>query len=172
MPPRSQLSTRPPYERALDLLARRARSVKELRDALARKAADPTLVEPAIERLLAAGLLDDAAFARQYARSRALNAGSSRRRIQQELARKGVSRALAEEALAEVFEEEAVDEEGIVEQAARKKMRSLAKLDPQVRTRRLWSFLARRGYDTDSIRRAIATVTGEDPEVEAEVEGE
>jgi regulatory protein len=146
--------------------------VKELRDALVRKAEDPAQVEPAIERLLAAGLLDDASFARQYARSRALNSGTSRRRIQQELARKGVSRALADEALAEVFQEEAVDEEGIVEQAARKKLRSLAKLDPLIRNRRLWSFLARRGYDTDAIRRAIATVTGEAPDVDVAIEGE
>jgi len=57
-----------------------------------------------------------------------------------------------------------VDEGDLVEQVARKKLRSLGRLDPQSRNRRLWAFLARRGYDADHIRRAIETVTGEEVE--------
>jgi regulatory protein len=45
-----------------------------------------------------------------------------------------------------------------VEEAARKKLRSLVGLEPAVQRRRLYAFLARRGYDLDDIRAAIASV--------------
>ena len=57
-----------------------------------------------------------------------------------------------------VFEEEGVDQRAVVEEAARRKLRSLLKLDPAVRRRRLYAFLARRGYDGDDIRNAMAAV--------------
>lgn len=150
------------YDRALNMLALRARSAAELRRSLVRKGEPAPLVDAAIERLHGAGFLDDAAFARQLTRSKTLGAGASRRRVQQELAKRGVARDVSDEAIAEVFEEEGVDEGALVEQAARKKLRTLSKLDPQTRDRRLWAFLARRGYDSDKIRRAIQTVTGDE----------
>jgi regulatory protein len=48
-----------------------------------------------------------------------------------------------------------VDEAAIIERVAEKKARSLAKLDPGLRRRRLYAFLARRGFDADDIRRAV-----------------
>ena len=154
------------YDRALNMLALRARSSRELRRQLVRKGEPAEYVDLAIDRLLAAGFLDDASFARQFARSRAVGAGMSRRRIQQELARRGVAREVGDGAIEDVFAEEALDERAVVEQAARKKLRSLTNVDSQTRDRRLYAFLARRGYDLDDIRRAIGAVAG------AEVAGE
>ena len=85
-------------------------------------------------------------------------AGQSRRRVQQDLARKGVPRAVSDAAIDAVFADEAVDQRSIVEAAARKKLRSLGKLDPAVRRRRLYGFLARRGYDGEDIRTAMQAV--------------
>jgi regulatory protein len=45
-----------------------------------------------------------------------------------------------------------------VARAARKKLRSLAKLDSVVRRRRLYAFLARRGYDGEDVRWAMEVV--------------
>jgi regulatory protein len=148
------------YDRALNLLALRARSAKELRRHLVRKGEAEVHVDAAVARLTAAGFLDDAAFARQFARSKALGAGMSRRRIQQELGRRGVARDVGDDAIADVLAEEGLDESAVVEHAARKKLRSLRNLDEQTRSRRLFSFLARRGYDVDDIRRAIRAVSG------------
>jgi regulatory protein len=148
------------YDRALNLLALRARSARELRRALVRKGEPPHQVDAAIARLEAAGFLDDGAFARQFARSKAVGAGMSRRRIQQELGRRGVARAVGDEAVAIVFEEEQLDERAVVENAARKKLRSLKKLDAETRKRRLYAFLARRGYERDDIRRVMQAVGG------------
>jgi regulatory protein len=148
------------YDRALNMLALRARSSRELRRQLVRKGEPADQVDAAIVRLHAAGFLDDGAFARQFARSKALGAGMSRRRIQQELGRRGVAREVGDDAIADVFEEEQLDESRVVEQAARKKLRSLKNLDAATRTRRLYAFLARRGYDLDDIRRAMQAVAG------------
>lgn len=151
------------FDRAVTMLAFRARSERELRRQLIQKGEAEVHVDAAIARLAARGLIDDAGYARQLARSRVLGPGHSRRRLQAELFRKGVERGVADEAIAEVMEDESIDTEAIIERVARRKLQSLAKLEPEVRDRRLWGFLARRGYDSDDIRRAIKAVTEEWP---------
>ena len=146
------------YDRALNLLALRARSARELRRQLVRKGEPADQVDAAITRLEGAGLLDDAAFARQFARSKAVGGGMSRRRIQQELGRRGVARQIGDDAISDVFVDEQLDESAVVEQAARKKLRSLEKLDAATRKRRLYAFLARRGYDLDDIRHVMQVI--------------
>lgn len=146
------------YDRALNMLALRARSARELRRQLVRKGEPAEQVDEVIARLHAAGFLDDGAFARQYARTKTLGAGMSRRRIQQELGRRGVARDIGDRAIADVFEEEQIDESAVVEQAARKKLRTLTGLDDETRKRRLFAYLARRGYDLDDIKRVVQTV--------------
>jgi regulatory protein len=146
------------YDRALNLIAFQARSARDLRRRLVQKGEDAALVDAAIERLVERGLLNDADFARQLTRSKVLGAGASKRRVQQELFKKGVARETADEAIAEVFDDEAVDEQAIVDEAARKKVRSLTKLDVPTRRRRLYAFLARKGYDGEKIRLAMQRV--------------
>ena len=146
------------YDRALNILAFRARSSAELKRALVRKGEEASLVERAILRLQEQGILNDAAFAQSFTRAKVLGASQSRRRVQQELARKGVSRTVSDAAIDLVFEEEGVDASAIVLAAARKKMRSLRAFEPVVQRRRLYGFLARRGYDGEDIRRAMDAV--------------
>ena len=154
------------YDRAINMLALRARSAVELRRLLLRKGEPADLADAAIERLLRAGFLDDASFARQFARSKFLGAGLSRRRVQQELARRGVAREIADAAVAEVFAEEHVDEEGTLDRVARRKLKSLAQLDAPTQRRRLYAFLARRGYDSDDIARTLRSLMSRDQVVE------
>ncbi|HET9796680.1 MAG TPA: regulatory protein RecX [Gemmatimonadaceae bacterium] len=146
------------YDRASNLLAFRARSSAELARSLARKGEEPLTIDWALSRLREQGLVDDAAFARAFTRARVVGGKQSRRRVEQELARRGVPRPVGSEAIDAVLEEEAVDERAIVMDAARKKLRSLAGLDPVVRRRRLYAYLARRGYELDDIREVMATL--------------
>jgi regulatory protein len=143
------------YDRALSMLAAQARSARDLERRLVRKGEDPSHVRSAIERLRAAGFVDDAVFARQLARSKLLGAGHSARRLRQELGKRGVARDVADEAVSEVVAEEAVDEVALVMKAARKKLAALGRLDAPTRNRRLYAFLARRGYEADVIRTAL-----------------
>jgi len=125
---------------------------------LVRKGEPASEVDAAIERLRGAGLLDDSSYARQLARSKALGAGQSRRRIAQELAKKGVTRTIADAAIAEVFDEESVDEAATIGRVARRKLKALAKLDAATQRRRLYAFLARRGYDSHDIATTLRAV--------------
>jgi regulatory protein len=154
----SKPSRRSTYERALDMLEARARAVTELRRLLIKKGEPPEDVDAAIERLRTTGLLDDANFARQLTRSKALGGGHSRRRIQQELAKRGVAREVSNEAVEEVFEDEGIDEAATIERVARKKLRTLGGVDLATQKRRLFGFLARRGYNSDAIARVLRVV--------------
>lgn len=147
--------------RALDMLALRARSTQELVRSLVRKGADAVLVQRVADRLTEQGLLNDSTFAESFARTKVLGARQSRRRVQQGLARKGVARAVADAAIDTVFGEEGVDQRAIVRDAAKKKLRGLAKLDPVVRKRRLYGYLARRGYEMDDIREVMSELREE-----------
>jgi len=160
----SSKPARSTYERALDMLEARARAVSELRRLLIKKGEPPDEVDAAIERLRDSGLLDDANFARQLTRSKALGGGHSRRRIQQELAKRGVARDVSDAAIEQVFEEESVDEDASIERVARKKLRTLTGVDDATQRRRLYGFLARRGYDSDDIARVVRLVLASDDE--------
>jgi regulatory protein len=146
------------YDLALRFLEFRARSVAELRKKLLEKGADRAEIDEVIARLLDQKILDDADFARQFARTKLLGAGASRFRIAQELARKGVARPIAAAAIAALEEDEGLDLSASVHRAAEKKWKSLATLDELTRKRRLYAYLARRGFNPDEIREAMAAL--------------
>jgi regulatory protein len=92
--------------------------------------------------------------------------GQSRRRIAHELARRGVARDLGDQAIAEVFENEGVDESVNIERVARKKMKTLTRLDAVTQRRRLYAFLARRGYDVEAISGIVGRLIGDETSAE------
>ncbi len=147
-----------PYNRALDLLSARPYTVRQLRRKLVQKEVPADEAETVIQRLLGAGLLDDERYALGYARSKLVGQGSSVRRISQELARKGVSTELSKQAIEQVVIDEEIDTRAVVERVARKKLASMGDLEPVVLRRRLFAFLARRGYEMDEIREVVAAV--------------
>jgi len=150
--------TMTPYNRALDLLSRRPYSSKDLRRKLIQKEIPPDEADRIIERLTESGLLDDTRYALSYARSKLVGAGASTRRVRQELARKGVAAELVGEAIEQVIVDEEIDTRATVERAARKKLASMGDLEPLVLRRRLYGFLARKGYDIDDIQSVMRTL--------------
>jgi regulatory protein len=151
------------YDRALNLLSFRARSSRELQRRLTEKGGSRERAERVIERLRLAGLVNDAEFARQLTRSK-LAGGASRRRVHQELFKRGVAREVADEAVAEVAEDEGVTDADSIERVARKKWRTLRDVDDETRRRRLYGFLARRGFNSDDVSRVVRQLAGEDSE--------
>jgi regulatory protein len=145
------------YDRALNLLAFRARSARELQRRLTMKGEPRERAERVISKLRDVGLIDDADFARQVVRSK-VSSGASKRRVQQELFKRGVARDVADDAVAEVLEDEAVDEVAVAERVARKRLPSLASADATTRRRRLYAFLARRGHASETIRKVMDRV--------------
>ena len=147
------------YNKALECLARGAKSTRDLGRWLARREHASEDVNAVLARLTERGLLNDADYALLFTRSRATTRGMSRRRIAAELAKRGVERELVDAAISEVMADENVDERAMVEAAAKKKFRLLAKLEPAVQRTRLYGFLARKGYPPDLVRETVAKLT-------------
>jgi regulatory protein len=144
------------YNYALNLLAARPYSSSALRRKLGQKEYSAADADDAIRRLLDNGLLNDAKFAEQFARSKMLSTGASRRRLTQDLYRKGIKGDVATQAIANVVEQDEIDPAVVIERVARKKLAQLGDLEPVVLRRRLFAFLARRGYDLDEIKSAVS----------------
>lgn len=145
------------YSRALAMLAARARLARDLRKKLVDKGEEAVVVDAVIARLLEQKFLDDRAFAAAKARS-SVARGRSTRRAALELTYKGIDRETASTVVAEALDERGEDESALCERAARKKLRSLTKEEPADRRRKLWAFLARQGFSSDSVRKALRVV--------------
>jgi regulatory protein len=128
------------YERALDFLSYRPRSEAEVRRNLHKKDVEDEVVEVVIERLTRAGLLDDREFARYWVENRLQFNPRGARALRQELWQRGVPDSIIADTLA------GLDEEVAARKAADAGARRLAHLDPRDFRRRLWAYLARRGF--------------------------
>ncbi|MFO0658836.1 MAG: regulatory protein RecX [Polyangiaceae bacterium] len=148
------------FDRAILMLTARSRARRELAMALRRTGEPSEAIEPALERLDRLGYLDDAAFARAYVRSKVATAGAGKGKIRGDLLRKGVSKPIADAAIEEVFDEQEVVEEDVVIALAQKRLKSLSGLDRETQRRRLYGFLARRGFGADDVMRAVRAVIG------------
>ena len=132
---------------ALNMLARRPRAEREIRERLSAKF-DPETADRAIDRLKAQGLVDDAKFAKLWTSYRVRHSPRSARAIRAELAQKGVPRGLAESAV------ENLDDDSAARRAADKFARRLSRDDFQKFHRRLRDHLLRRGFAIPAARRA------------------
>ena len=144
------------YNYALNLLSARPYATRALHRKLIQKQYKAADADDAILRLVDNGLLDDAKYAEQYARSKITTTGASKRRLQQDLYRKGIKGDVATEAIANVVSQEEIDPAAVIERVARKKLATLGALEPLVLRRRLFAFLARRGYDVDEIKAVVS----------------
>jgi regulatory protein len=133
--------------KALDLLSRKHRTVRELGTALGR-AFEPDEVEHAVARMQTLGYLDDGAWAANYvAGPRAT--GRGRRLLKHELGQHGVADTIALAAVAEH------DDRAAAREAAAKRLRSLRNTEEPKRSRRLYDFLVRRGFSSNVARDAM-----------------
>jgi regulatory protein len=141
-------------ERALRFLAVRDRSRRELEMRLRQAGFEAAVVGETVAWLAGLGYLDDRRFATAYAAEKE-RTGWGARRIRAELASKGVERSIVDEVLALREETESEGTEGMdaLEQMVRKRFGSQFAADPDAAERRLAGFLARRGYDWDTIGR-------------------
>ena len=125
--------------RALNLLGYRARSEGELRERLGRYGYAPETVEAVIGRLGELAYLDDEEFARQRAQEKARKYGP--RRVSADLMKSGVGRELASRAVAEEFEGRSE-----LQDARSAAARRYNGEGSEAEARRVYGFLARRGY--------------------------
>jgi regulatory protein len=148
-------SLRSAYRRALDALARRPRSVMEIRRWLADRHCSSSDIAEVVHRLVGNGLLDDVAFAESFARSRLMDRKLGRRRVLMELSRRGVDPRIGQAAIESVAAAEGQDEMLAAMAVAARKCGSLRSLDAQKQRRRLTAFLVRRGYPVAVVTQVV-----------------
>jgi regulatory protein len=147
---------------ALRLLARRPRTVKEIRDRLRAKEYPQPHIAAAVEELTRAGMLDDAAFARTLVRDAVSARPTGKLALRRKLLLLGVEKSIVEEALLETFE--SVDELASAEEAAQrflKRSNAIRKAGPLQQRQRLAGFLTRRGFDWSVIGPVVNKFTQE-----------
>jgi regulatory protein len=133
------------YESAIRYLGNRPRSIAEIRRNLKEKEVEATVIDEVIERLEGRGYVDDAAFARYWIANRQQFRPRGGRALRFELREKGVPDAVINEVLADF---EAGD---AAYQAAQDKARRLRGLDKRAFREKLGAYLARRGFDYDTV---------------------
>ena len=146
-------------EAALHLLAVRPRSAAELARRLRAKGYSEAETAPVLERLAELGMIDDAAFAGMLARDRVRLRPQGRRRLLGELRAKGVDEDTARAAFAGALESESIDELELARRAAAK-WRPRAGEEPASARRRLYGYLARRGFDGEVVREVVEETLG------------
>jgi regulatory protein len=142
-------------------VARRERTVAELRTALERKRVEPDAIEAAVEELSAAGFLDDPRYAVRFAEDKRELAQWGSERIARELTRRGVAAELIEAALCDRSEEAELGTALILLE-----QRFPAPLADDRERDRAWRLLVRRGYAPELAYEAVRSGAGpERPEL-------
>jgi regulatory protein len=164
-------ATRPPLDArraravALDLLARKAWTRRDLTERLRRRGAPPDVAGAVVAALEALGYVDDRAFAAAWAESRARGRSLGRQRLREELRARGVAPPLVEAAIARAFED--TSELARAERAAARRLVILRRRAPEQAARRLHDYLRRRGYSGDVVRQVLRAVCGDAARVES-----
>ncbi len=128
---------------AMDLLARREHSRRELQQKLLKRFKAPELVEEQLDRLAAENLQSDSRYAGSFLRQR-LGRGHGPMRIRQERRQKGISDAEIELAMAE----ESPDWYALCEETYRRKFGALPPADIREKAKRS-RFMQYRGFALD-----------------------
>ena len=128
---------------ALRQLTAAPRSRAELAQAMARRDVPEEAAEAVLDRFTELKLVDDAAYAEMLVRSRHTTRGLARRGLAHELRAKGIEDATAAAALDQLDPEQ---ELATARALVARKLAGTARLEPEVRLRRLAGMLARKGY--------------------------
>lgn len=147
---------------AFRYLSYRERTTAEIRRRLSRDDYPPNVIKDVIHSLEQSGYLDDRAFAVKYAEGRFKSKGYGPMRIRSDLRRKGVKRGAVERAVEKVYSEQ----DDVLERAremGKKRWNRLAnEPDELKRKKKVYDYLARRGFSFDMVRRIVDGLAASD----------
>ena len=138
------------FDRAVNLLTYKPRSVKELRERLLEKEwTNAEIVDSVIEKLKEYNYLDDEQFAKSFAASQIRQKPIGKRVLKQKLAMKKLDKETVDEALEKAFEE--MPEEEIIERAIAKRLRLKGKPETREDAKKFYDYLLRQGFSYDLV---------------------
>ncbi|NPV68065.1 MAG: RecX family transcriptional regulator [Anaerolineae bacterium] len=142
-------------DRAVRFLSYRPRSISEVRRNLQEKGVEPPVIDQVIAELERLGYLDDLAFARYWVQNRDEFRPRGPLALRQELKQKGISGSIITQVLGEVDFAEAAY------RAARAQAARWTSLNRQVFRQKLYAYLARRGFPTETCREVLDRLLAE-----------
>lgn len=135
------------------------RSRHELDRVLVEKNFSEQVRASALDRVSDMGYIDDQEFARSWVLSRTRSRGLAPAVLRRELSSKGVDRDYIDAALAHI---DADTSRARAVELARKKMKSLTSVSPELATQRIYSLLMRKGYRASEALEIAREVVGLD----------
>ena len=143
--------------RAVNLLAAKPRSIRELRERLLEKNwTNLEIVNAVIEKLEEYGYLNDRKFAEDLALSKLRQKPQGKRRLQQAMSQKKLDRETLDNAITSAFEK--MPEEKLIDAAIEKRLRLKGRPETREDTKKFYDFLLRQGFGFDLIRDKMVEV--------------
>lgn len=139
-------------QRALNFLSYRPRSEKEVRQNLKKHKYHEGVIDEIIERLKRGGLVNDESFAGLWVENRSEFRPRGERMLRAELRQKGIPDDVISGAVADL------DETSLAIKAAQKKARRYQDLDWEEFQKKMYGFLARRGFHYGIISEVVPKV--------------
>ncbi len=159
------------FDRAVNLLAFKQRSVSELRTRLLEKDwTNAEIVDEVIEKLAGYGYLNDTQFAKSFAASQIRQKPIGKRVLKQKLAMKKLDKETVEEALEKAFED--TPESEIIERAIEKRLRIKGKPETREDAKKFYDFLLRQGFSYDLVSNKMRELAKSRFEDEEEINNE
>jgi regulatory protein len=157
------------FEYAVGALARKMRTVRDLKRLMRTRAEEGEAGERAMDRVVARlkelNYLSDTRFAADYTRLRKENEKFGRRRVQQDLVQKGIHKELIASTLATAYDD--VDEVALARQyVARKRMKRPEGEDVKKQAARIMGRLMRAGFSSSTIFKVLRAWDIEVEEIE------
>ncbi len=131
----------------------RPRSCAEVKTRLEKLGFSPHEIEKAIDRGKDSGLLDDRLFAKLWVEDRLAHHPLSRRALIRELEEKGITAETISQVMDDLYP--ARDESRIALDLARMRITRYSGIDRDVRMRRTFNFLLRRGFSVSLAREVV-----------------
>jgi regulatory protein len=145
------------YQRAKNylfrLLSRRLYSCAEVRKKLTERGYEPALIEKVIIEFINRAWLDDTQFATQWTESRLRSKPRGIALIRRELFQKGIEKEIISEILAKYTDSEAEFDRAVT--ALKKKKNYTTEPDLVKRKRKIYAYLARRGFNHETIDKVM-----------------
>ena len=153
------------FDRAVNLLTYKPRSIKELRTRLMEKDwTNSAIVEEVLQKLESYGYLNDAQFAKSFAASKLRQKPVGKRVLQQKLAERKLDKETVAEAIEKAFEE--TPEAEIIERAIEKRLRVKGIPKERDEVKKFYDFLLRQGFSYDLVRDKMREISKRDFEEE------
>ena len=146
-------STAKAKEAALRLIKFRPRSEAELAARLHQKGFSESAIVVTVEELKGKGLVNDEKFSQYLVTGKLLSKPVGKRGLLKELALKGIDDSLAARAVQKAYAQ--IDELELAKTAALSRMQRLQGLGKEAMSRRLFGFLSRRGFSSETVYRVV-----------------